>query len=331
LFEGTKAIGVEYLDTKTNETHKVFANKEVICSLGSIGSPQLLMCSGVGPAEHLKEVDVDVVVDSQEVGSNLQDHLEFYMQYHCTKPVSLYPVGNWMPTPWYRIMVGLEWFVLNGGGLAGSNQFETGGFIRTRAGIEHPNIQYHFIPGAVVGQSDFLPYHAFQAHCGTLRPASRGAIRLKSKDPRQYPLIDPNYLSTEEDIVELRDGLRLTDEIIRSEPFDEYRGEALFEKDMDLTNDASVDEWIRTYSHSAYHPSSTCAMGRVTDSAGRVKGVESLRIVDASIMPSMTSGNLNAPTIMLAEKIADHVLGKPQLPKEDVKWWTHPEWKTKQR
>lgn len=331
LFEGTKAIGVEYLDSKTNQTHKVFANKEVICSLGSIGSPQLLMCSGVGLAQHLEEVGVEVVLDCAEVGSNLQDHLEFYMQYMCKKPVTLYPVGNWLPTPWYRILVGLEWFLGSGKGLAGSNQFETGGFIRTRAGIEHPNIQYHFIPGAVVGQSDFLPFHAFQAHCGTLRPTSRGTLRLRSKDTRHYPLIDPNYLATEEDIVELRDGLRLTDEIIRSAPFDEYRGKALFENDINLTDDASVDDWIRRNSHSAYHPCSTCAMGKVTDSAGRVQGIESLRIIDASIMPSLTSGNLNSPTIMLAEKIVDHVLQRPQLSREEAKWWTHPDWQTKQR
>mmetsp|Transcript_12704 Transcript_12704/g.19678 ORF Transcript_12704/g.19678 Transcript_12704/m.19678 type:complete len:637 (+) Transcript_12704:262-2172(+) len=331
LFDGVKAIGVEYMEKGSKDVKQAYATKEVICSLGSIGSPQLLMLSGLGPADHLKDHDIDVIVDNDQIGSNLQDHLEFYMQYHCKKPVTLYPVGNWLPSPWYRIMVGLEWFLMGGKGLAGSNQFETGGFIRTRSGIEHPNIQYHFIPGAVVGQSEFLPYHAFQVHCGTLRPSSRGTIRLKSANPLDSPLIDPKYFSSEEDIVDMRDGFKLTEEILNSKPFDDYRGDALHQEEVDTHSDESIDEWIKNKSHSAYHPCCTCAMGEVTDSAGRVTGTENLRVIDASIMPSMTSGNLNAPTIMLAEKISDHVLGKPQRPQELVEWWTNPKWQSQQR
>ncbi|GMI30427.1 hypothetical protein TeGR_g1068 [Tetraparma gracilis] len=165
----TKCIGAEFTDTATGVKEIVYCNKEVICCLGSIGSPQLLQVSGIGDGEHLSGLGIEVRVDNDQIGANLQDHLEFYVQYHCTKPVTLYPVGNWLPYPHKRVMVGLEWF-LKGTGLAASNQFETGGFIRSRKGMRHPDLQYHFVPGAVVGQSEFLPHHAFQAHCGTMRP-----------------------------------------------------------------------------------------------------------------------------------------------------------------
>ena len=294
------------------------------------------MLSGIGPANHLKEVGINPIVDNPDVGSNFQDHLEVYLQYRCKLPVTLYPVGNWSLRHLHRrIGVGLEWFI-KGTGIAASNQFEMGGFIRSRAGIQHPDIQYHFIPGAVVGQKDFLPYHAFQIHAGTLRPTSRGTIRLASKNPASAPLIDPKFFDTQQDVEDLRAAARLADEIVQQTPFDNYRGER-FRPELNVANDilkddSRLDEWLRESSHSAYHPSCSCAIGKVVDSKGKVFGTEGLRVVDASIMPSMTSGNLNAPTIMIAEKLADAIVGKPPLPKlEGVPFYVHKDWQGEQR
>lgn len=330
IMDGKRAVGVQLMDGS-----KVEAENEVILSSGSIGSPQLLMLSGIGPSQHLKEMDIDTVVDNPGVGDNFQDHLEVYLQYRCNKPVTLYPVGNWTLRHLHRrVGVGLEWF-LRGTGIAASNQFEIGGFIRSRAGVEHPDIQYHFIPGAVVGQKDFLPYHAFQVHVGTLRPQSRGTLRLASKDPTVPPLIDPNFFHHEADVIDMSNAARLADEIIQQKAFDDYRG-ARFRPELDehddiLKSDERLNDWMRESSHSAYHPSCSCAMGKAVDSQGKVYGTEALRVVDASIMPSMTSGNLNAPTIMLAEKIADRIVGRDPLPKEELPFYVHPNWKTEQR
>ncbi|GMH86051.1 hypothetical protein TrST_g1997 [Triparma strigata] len=329
-FSGKKAVSATLIDS-TGTEKTITPTKEIISCLGSIGTPQVLMCSGVGPASELSKHSIPLVHDSPSMGSNLQDHLEFYVQFHSKKPVTLFPVGNWFPYPWYRVMVGLEWIFNEGAGLAGSNQFETGGFIRSRPGIKFPDIQYHFVPGAVVGQSSFLPHHAYQAHCGTLRPTSRGSITLNSSDTSVSPNIDPKYLSTEEDVKDLREAFRLTDEILHMPAFDDYRGDKLGHKDVDVDDDDQVDKWIRNNSHSAYHPCGTCAMGTVTDSTGKVKGVEGIRVVDASLMPNMTSGNLNSPVIMMAEKIADDILGKKQMEPEDVDVWFNEEWESKQR
>ena len=301
--DGKKAIGVQLEDGTS-----VRAEKEVILSAGAIGSPQLLMLSGIGPSSHLREHGIEPIVDNPKVGENLQDHLEVYLQYYCTKPVSLYPVGNWTARYLHRrVAVGLEWFA-RGSGIAASNQFEMGGFVRTKAGVQHPDIQYHFIPGAVVGQMDFLPYHAFQVHVGTLRPTSRGTLRLASRNPKEEPVIDPNFLATARDREDMRIATRLADEIVQQAPFNDYRGDRFRPslgngQDDILKDDKKLDEWISDSSHSAYHPSCSCAMGQVVDENGKVYGVDNLRVVDASIMPSMTSGNLiKAPTIMLAER-----------------------------
>lgn len=334
---GKKAVGVECVDLKTGEVVHYRARKEVISCLGSIGSPQLLMLSGIGDAKDLKSVGVkDIVYDNPKVGSNLQDHLEVYLQYLCTKPVTLYPIGNWTLKYLHRrLAVGIEWF-LQGTGLGASNQFETGAFIRTKAGVKHPDIQYHFIPGCVVGQLEFLPHHGFQIHVGTVRPTSRGKLSLQSTDPMDAPLIDPNFLDTQDDKEDMRTAVKLADQIVRQPAFDEYRGERLAPvPEMDVNvSDEEVDTWIRNSSHSAYHPSCTCAIGQVVDGEGKVIGVSGLRVVDASIMPSMTSGNLNAPTIMMAEKLADCIRGRIALEPEtqaakDV--YVMPEWETKQR
>lgn len=332
-----RAIGVECEDTKTGEIFHLMAEKEVILSMGAVGSAQTLMLSGVGDREQLTKHGItDIVYHNPEVGNNLQDHLEVYLQYLCNLPVSLYPVASWTLRHLHeRVGVGLEWF-LRGTGICASNQFETGAFIRSDKGIKFPDIQYHFIPGCVLGQLDFLPHHGFQIHVGTLRPTARGSITLASGNHKDAPLIDPNFLGTQQDIEDLRKAVRLADEVIQQPAFKAYKGKRLApDADIDTVNvskesDELIDTWVRESSHSAYHLSCTCAMGKVVDSNGSVYGVDSLRVVDASIMPHITSGNLNSPTIMLAEKIAANVT-KTELAPEHEDYFVHPEWETKQR
>jgi choline dehydrogenase len=335
-----RAVGVECEDLATGEIFELRASKEVVLSLGAVGSPQTLMLSGVGDATELRAAGLGadaLVLHSPRVGRNLQDHYEVYLQYLCTQPVSLFPVAQWsLRHAHTRVRVGLEWF-LRGTGVCASNQFETGAFFRSAAGVRHPDVQVHFIPGAVLGQLEFLPHHAFQLHVGTLRPTSRGQLRLSSADPKAEPLIDPNFLATEEDRRDMRNAVRLSDEVVQTPAFAPFRGERLAPSPGVITgsiaasSDEALDAWIRSSGHSAYHLSCTCAMGQVVDARGRVMGAQGLRVVDASIMPSMTSGNLNAPTIMLAEKLADDILGKQPLAREEEPYFVHPRWQTEQR
>eukprot|EP00397_Hematodinium_sp_SG-2012_P026573 GEMP01027852.1.p1 GENE.GEMP01027852.1~~GEMP01027852.1.p1 ORF type:complete len:490 (+),score=87.10 GEMP01027852.1:244-1713(+) len=323
ILDGNKARGVKV--TINGQEKEIYAEKEVILCAGAVGSTQTLLLSGIGPSEHLQALGIPIVQDLP-VGENLQDHLEFYVQYLCSKPVSLYPYAATFSgfgrlsqylfrKPWNAVRVGAEW-MLRGSGMAASNQFEVGGFIRSDVGVPHPDIQFHYIPACVVGQLEFLSHHGYQAHCGTMRPTSRGTIRLQSRDPREAPLIDPNFLATQKDIEDQRKALRLCMEIMNQPAFDEYRKEIL-EPKIDLSSDAECDEWIRSHTHSGYHLSCTNAIGRVVDPEGKVYGMESLRVIDASVMPSMVSGNLNATTIMLAEKMSDSILGE-RLPSKNA-------------
>jgi choline dehydrogenase len=330
VFEGRRAVGVCY--RQGHREIEVRANREVILAGGAINSPQLLKLSGVGPAAELGGLGLDVVADRPGVGENLQDHLEFYFQYACTKPVSLYSAMS----PLAKFMIGLRW-VLRKDGLGATNHFETCGFIRSRAGIRYPDIQYHFLPLAVTydGQS-MAKEHGFQAHVGPMRSKSRGWVRLASPDPTAKPIIRFNYMSHPDDWVEMRACVRLTREIFEQAPFDPYRGAALQPK-ADVIDDASIDAFIRDHVETAYHPSCSCKMGdmrdpmAVVDPQTRVIGVESLRVVDASIMPSITTGNLNAPTIMLAEKAADHILGRPPLAPSNADYYVAADWERTQR
>lgn len=345
LFEGSRAVGVESICSRRGgDATQHFAGSEVILCAGAVGSPQLLNLSGIGDGDDLKALGLEVRHHLPEVGRNLQDHLEFYVQYK-SHPPTLMPYAatfSNLPSPLNRyafrrpftaVNTGLQW-LLRGTGLGATNNFEVGGFIRSRAGVKHPDLQFHFITGIVVGQLDFLPDHGFQAHCGTMRPTSRGAVRLASGDHREAPLIDPNFLATEEDIVDMRAAVRRTVEILEQAPLADVFAKERFSPapGLDLGDDAAVDSWVRQMTHSGYHLSCTCAMGRVVDAQGRVLGLDGLRIADASIMPSMTSGNLNAPTIMLAEKVADMIRGE-QLPPVDetVGWYVPPDWETAQR
>ena len=310
LFEGTRAVGVAF--ARGGQVTQVFAEREVILCGGTINSPQVLLLSGIGPADELKALDIPVVADRPGVGENLQDHLDNYIQYECTQPITLYNAVK----PLGKVKVGLQWFA-NKSGIGASNQFEVGGFIRSRPGIEFPNLQYHFLPIAVTYDGkETVQTHAFQAFLSSMRPTSRGHVKLKTKDPRDPPAILFNYLQTENDREELRVGVRLTREIIAQKAFDPFRGREL-SPGPDVDSDAGIEAWIRARAETEYHPSSTCKMGdddmAVVDGETRVHGVEGLRVVDASIMPQVVTGNLNAPTIMIAEKAADMIRGVPPL------------------
>ncbi|SAK68073.1 choline dehydrogenase [Caballeronia fortuita] len=310
LFSGKRAIGVAYLHGGQRVSAHV--RREVIVCSGAIASPQLLQRSGVGRSSWLKELEIPVVHDLPGVGENLQDHLEMYMQYECKEPVSLYPALQW----WNQPAIGLEW-MLNGTGIGASNQFEAGGFIRTRDDDLWPNIQYHFLPVAInYNGSNPIKMHGFQAHVGSMRSPSRGRVKLKSRDPNAHPGILFNYMADPLDWREFRDAIRITREIMRQPALARYRGRELHPSD-DLQSDAELDAFVRAKAETAYHPSCSCKMGyddmAVVDAEGRVHGMEGLRVVDASIMPQITTGNLNAPTIMLAEKIADRIRGRDAL------------------
>ena len=322
LFEGKRAIGVEYI--QYGELMKVYAKREVILCSGSINSPQILLLSGVGNADDLGKLDIPLVHHLPGVGQNLQDHLEVYVQHKCTKPLTLY-THQWK-FPVTMIRTGIEWF-LTQTGIAATTHLESGGFIRSRPGVPHPDIQFHFLPSVIIDHGQKMgDCHAFQVHVGTMRPTSRGTLTLASRDPTHQPFVDPNYLATEEDREDLRTCIRLTREIFAQRAFDVYRGPEM-QPGSRVQSDQEIDAFVRAKGDSAYHPSCTCKMGQPSDTLAvvdpkcQVIGLEGLRVVDASIMPSVASGNLNAPTIMLAEKAADIIRGKPPLPKSNAPVW----------
>ena len=330
VLEGTRATGVVY--ARNGRAQPVRARREVIVAGGAINSPQLLMLSGIGDPRELTRHGIDVRVDLPGVGTNLQDHIETYVQHACTQPITLHSAQQ----PLAKARIGAEW-LLFGRGLGATNHFESGGFIRSRAGVQHPDLQYHFLPIAMsYDGSDTVREHGFQAHVGPMRPTSRGAVTLRSADPRDPPRIVFNYLTTDGDRREFRDAVRLTREIFAQKAFDPYRGAEL-SPGPQVSTDAEIDAHLRRKAESAYHPAGSCRMGAdddplaVVDGALSVRGTEGLRVVDASIMPAVVSGNLNAPTIMIAEKAADLIRGRAPLPREDVSVWVHPEWRTKQR
>ena len=330
VFEGRRAVGVAF--RRGGAEHLARANREVIVSAGPIQSPKLLKLSGIGPAAELSRHGIAPVHDLPGVGENLQDHLEFYFQMACTQPITLYGQTGALR----RALIGLRW-LLTRGGLGASNQFETGGFIRSRAGVRYPDIQFHFLPMAVsYDGSSLAREHGFQAHVGPMRSKSRGWVRLASTEALEPPKVFFNYLSRPEDREEMRACVRLTREIFAQPAFEPYRGREI-QPGGAVRTDAEIDEFIRARVESAYHPSCSCRMGAVGDPAAvvdpqaRVIGVEGLRVVDSSIMPSITTGNLNAPTIMLAEKAADHILGRAPLAPDDAPYYVAPNWETSQR
>ncbi len=328
LLEGKKAVGVEY--QRGGKLVTARANREVILCAGSVGSPQLLQCSGIGPAEVLKNAGVEVLHDLPGVGENLQDHLEFYFQFQCKQPITLNAKLNW----WSKFLIGARWQFFKSG-LGASNHFESCAFIRSRAGIPAPDIQYHFLPGAMRydGRAAFEG-HGFQVHVGHNKPASRGRIRITSPDPLHKPSILFNYLDREEDREGFRQCVRLTREIIAQPAMSAYRG-AEIQPGEAVQSDSEIDAFVSNSVESAYHPACTCKMGvdemAVVDPQTRVHGMDGLRVVDSSIFPIITNGNLNAPTIMTAERAADLIKGRNMLPPGSAKSGLGENWKQQQR
>ena len=331
IIEDRRAVGVEYLTGGTVPT-TVRARREVIVSAGSIGSPHLLQLSGIGPATVLGDAGIEVIHDLPGVGENLQDHPEVCVQYLCKQPLSL----NAKLNPISKLLIGARWFFFKTG-LGATNHFESCGFIRSRAGIEFPDLQYHFLPAAMRYDGNATAEgHGFQAHIGPNKPKSRGWVRSVSPDPRDKPRILFNYMKEEDDRETFRTAIRLTREIFAQPAMEPHAGAAIQPTD-DITSDEAIDAWLRQNIESAYHPSCTCKMGgdddpmAVLDPDCRVRGIDSLRVIDSSVFPTITNGNINAPTIMLAEKAADIVLGKEPLAPSNADHWQDPEWQTRQR
>jgi len=330
VFEGKRAVGVDC--ERIGTLHQFRVTREVILSGGPINSVQLLKLSGIGPAKELKEHGIPVVANRPGVGANLQDHLEFYFQMACTKPVTLYGNASMLG----KAMVGAQWLFLRSG-IGASNQFESCGFIRSRAGIKYPDIQYHFFPMAInYDGSSLATEHGFQAHVGPMRSKSRGTVTLTSANPHDKPKILFNYMSHPDDWADMRACVRLTREIFQQPAFAPWRGREI-QPGADCVTDEAIDAFIADHVESALHPSCTCKMGdpadpmAVVDPELRVIGVEGLRIVDSSVMPTITTGNLNAPTIMIGEKGADHILGRPLLAPSNAPFYVATDWESKQR
>lgn len=330
LLEGKRAVGVEI--EHQGRIEQLAASKEVILAAGSIGSPQLLQLSGIGPKAVLEAAGVPLQHELPGVGENLQDHLEVYFQFWCKEPITLNSKLGLIS----KGLIGTRWILFKDG-LGATNHFESCGFIRSRAGLKWPNIQYHFLPAAMrYDGRAAVQGHGFQVHVGPNKPESRGRVWIKSADPHAKPGIKFNYISTEQDKQDWRDCIRLTREIINQPALDPYRGEEI-QPGKAVQSDEEIDAWVRANVESAYHPSCSCKMGAeddpmaVVDPACRVRGIEALRVVDSSIFPTITNGNLNAPTIMVAEKAADLILGRAPLPKAEVPVWIDPDWQVRQR
>ena len=327
VLEEGRAVGVALAGGRT-----IRARREVILAASSINSPKILMLSGIGPAAHLAEHGIDVVADRPGVGGNLQDHLEMYIQFASRQPITLYKHWNLIS----KAVIGAQWLFTKTG-LGASNNFESCGFIRSRAGISYPDIQFHFLPIAVrYDGKTAAEGHGFQAHTGPMRSVSRGRVSLRSGDPGDDPKIAFNYMSDPQDWKEFRTCIRLAREIFAQDAMAPFVKHEIQPGDA-AQSDAELDAVIREHAESAYHPCGTCRMGAaddpdaVVDPEGRVIGAEALRVVDSSVFPRITNGNLNAPSIMTGEKMADHILGRAPLAASNDTPWVHPNWETAQR
>ena len=310
----------------------IAARRDVVLAASSINTPKLLLLSGIGDGAQLAAHGIPVVADRPGVGANLQDHLELYLQYSSLQPITLYKHWNL----WGKAAIGAQW-LLTGRGLGASNQFESCAFIRSRAGIDYPDIQYHFLPIAVRYDGRAAAAgHGFQAHVGPMRSKSRGSVTLRSADPAAPPVIRFNYMSHPDDWDDFRQAIRLTREIFAQNAFRPHVKQEL-QPGAELVSDADLDSFIRDHAESAYHPCGTARIGRrddplaVVDPECRVIGVDGLRVADSSIFPRVTNGNLNAPSIMVGEKAADHLLGRSPLPPSNAEPWINPDWQTAQR
>ena len=329
VIENGRATGVEVAIKGGTET--IRAGREVILSASSINTPKLLMLSGIGPAAHLADHGIELVADRPGVGQNLQDHLEVYVQFAAKQPITLYRYWNLLG----KALIGAQWLFLKSGHGA-SNQFESCAFLRSAAGIEYPDIQFHFLPIAVRYDGKAAAEgHGFQVHTGPMRSPSRGSVTLRSADPAAPPVIRFNYMEAEEDWQVFRTALRLTREIMAQPAMAPHMKHEI-QPGAAAESDAALDAFIREHAESAYHPCGTARMGAVDDPSAvvdpeaRVIGVDGLRVADSSIFPRVTNGNTNAPSILVGEKVADHILGRV-LPRDDRAPWIHPDWRTSQR
>jgi choline dehydrogenase len=330
VIEAGRAVGVEV--ERGGQIEVIPAAREVVVAASSINTPKILMLSGIGAGAHLREHGVEVVADRPGVGANLQDHLELYLQFASKQPITLYKYWNLMG----KAVIGAQWLFTKKG-LGASNQFEACAFIRSKAGVEYPDIQYHFLPIAVRYDGKVAAEgHGFQAHVGPMRSKSRGAVTLRSGDPAVAPKIVFNYMSHPEDWEDFRSCIRLTREIFGQEAMAGHVKHEI-QPGAGVQTDAELDDFIRHHAESAYHPCGTARMGRrddrmaVVDPECRVIGVEGLRVADSSIFPQVTNGNLNAPSIMVGEKAADHLLGRTPLPASNQEPWINPNWRVAQR
>jgi choline dehydrogenase len=330
VIENGRATGVEIENRSGIQV--VRANREVIVAASSINSPKLLLLSGIGPAEQLRQHGIEVIADRPGVGQNLQDHMELYIQQESLQPITLYSKLNLFS----KALIGAQWLFFKTG-LGASNHFEAAAFVRSRPGVDYPDIQYHFIPIAIrYDGKAAAKAHGFQAHVGPMRSKSRGSVTLRSPDPWEKPVIRFNYMSHPDDWADFRHCIRLTREIFGQKAFDLYRGREI-SPGAHVQTDEQLDDFIRQHVESAYHPCGTCRMGRaddpmaVVDPECRVIGVEGLRVADSSIFPRVTNGNLNAPSIMVGEKASDHILGRQPLAPSNQEPWINPRWRESDR
>ncbi|CAN7551795.1 choline dehydrogenase [Phyllobacterium sp. LjRoot231] len=330
IIESGRATGVEI--TRHRRTEVIHARREVIIAASSINSPKLLMLSGIGPATHLKEHGIPVLVDRPGVGQNLQDHMEVYIQQESLKPITL----NSKLGLFSKAMIGAEWLFFKTGHGA-TNHFESAAFVRSKPGVDYPDIQYHFLPAAIrYDGRAAVKGHGFQAHVGPMRSKSRGSVTLRSSDPFEKPKIVFNYMSHPDDWVDFRHAVRLTREIFGQAALDPFRGREI-SPGVRVQSDEEIDDFLREHAESAFHPCGTCKMGAVSDPMAvvdpqcRVIGVEGLRVADSSIFPRVTNGNLNGPSIMAGEKASDHILGRDPLPRSNQEPWINPRWQVSDR
>ena len=319
LFDGTRVKGVEVLRGSGTRTYRA---GEVICCGGAIGSPHLLQLSGIGNASEIQALGIDPLIDLPGVGENLRDHLEVYIQHACKQPVSLYPSLKWTRQPW----IGYRW-LFHRDGIGASNQFEAGGFIRTNDDVRYPNVQYHFLPIAIrYDGSAPAQGHGYQVHVGPVLSDAMGSVKIRSADPKVYPRILFNYLSTDKDRREWVEAIRATRTILTQPAFEGLRGDELA-PGIEVQSDEQILNFVACEGESAYHPSCTCRMGTddkaVVDPEMRVHGLQGLRVVDAAAMPEITNGNIYSPVLMMAEKAADLILGNTPLPPSRIGFYRH--------
>lgn len=330
VIENQRATGVEI--TRRGKTEIVRARREVIVAASSINSPKLLMLSGIGPAQHLKEHGIAVVADRAGVGQNLQDHMEVYIQQESLKPITL----NSKLGLFSKARIGAQWLFFKTGDGA-TNHFESAAFVRSKPGVDYPDIQYHFLPAAIRYDGKAAAKgHGFQAHVGPMRSKSRGSVTLRSSDPLEKPKIVFNYMSHPDDWTDFRHAVRLTREIFGQAALAPYRGREI-SPGAHVQSDEAIDDFLREHAESAFHPCGTCKMGAASDPMAvvdpqcRVIGVDGLRVADSSIFPRVTNGNLNGPSIMTGEKASDHILGRDSLPRSNQEPWINPRWEVSDR